>query len=148
MYRCRTGQIWSCIIDVSKLFRIFFDIIPSIFYIILLLSKQIKYFLLCRHRIFCRSWQIPADASKPADKRIRSGSYRKNQRSSCLPLPIGVSDFRLAQAEYYYVDKTMMIKDFIDERPMVTLFTRPRRFGKTLNMDMLHFCKVPLLSAL
>ena len=85
-----------------------------------------------------RSWQIPADASKPADKRIRSGSYRKNQRSSCLPLPIVVSDFRLAQAEYYYVDKTMLIKDFIDERPMVTLFTRPRRFGKTLNMDMLR----------
>ncbi len=85
-----------------------------------------------------RSWQIPADASKPADKRIRSGSYRKNQGSSCLPLPIGVSDFRLAQAEYYYVDKTMLIKDFIDERPMVTLFTRPRRFGKTLNMDMLR----------
>ena len=54
-------------------------------------------------------------------KRIRSGSYRKNQRSSSLPLPIGVSDFRLAQAEYYYVDKTMLIKDFIDERPMVTL---------------------------
>lgn len=85
-----------------------------------------------------RSWQIPADASKPADKRIRSGYYRKNRKSSCLPLPIGVSDFRLAQAEYYYVDKTMLIKDFIDERPMVTLFTRPRRFGKTLNMDMLR----------
>ena len=85
-----------------------------------------------------RSWQLPADALKPADKRIRSGSYRKNQRSSCRPLPIGVSDFRLAQAEYYYVDKTMLIKDFIDERPMVTLFTRPRRFGKTLNMDMLR----------
>lgn len=85
-----------------------------------------------------RNWQIPADALKPADKRIRSGYYRKNQRSSCMPLPIGVSDFRLAQAEYYYVDKTMLIKDFIDERPMVTLFTRPRRFGKTLNMDMLR----------
>ena len=41
-------------------------------------------------------------------------------------------------SEYYYVDKTMLIKDFIDERPMVTLFTRPRRFGKTLNMDMLR----------
>ena len=49
-----------------------------------------------------------------------------------------MSDFRLAQAEYYYVDKTMLIKDFIDKRPMVTLFTRPRRFGKTLNMDMLR----------
>lgn len=55
-----------------------------------------------------------------------------------LPLPIGVSDYRLACSEYYYVDKTMMIRDFIDERPMVSLFTRPRRFGKTLNMDMIR----------
>ena len=85
-----------------------------------------------------RSWQIPADALKPADKRIRSGYYRKNQRSSCLPLPIGVSDFRLAQAEYYYVDKTLLIKEFLDQKPLVSLFTRPRRFGKTLNMDMLR----------
>ena len=42
-----------------------------------------------------------------------------------LPLPIGVSNYSLAASEYYYIDKTMMIKDFIDERPMVTLFTRP-----------------------
>lgn len=49
-----------------------------------------------------------------------------------------ISDYRLASSEYYYIDKTMMIKDFIDERPMVSLFTRPRRFGKTLNMDMLR----------
>lgn len=55
-----------------------------------------------------------------------------------LPLPVGVADYRLASTEYYYVDKTMMIKDFLDERPMVSLFTRPRRFGKTLNMDMLR----------
>lgn len=55
-----------------------------------------------------------------------------------LPLPIGISDYCLASSEYYYIDKTMMIKDFIDERPMVSLFTRPRRFGKTLNMDMLR----------
>ena len=55
-----------------------------------------------------------------------------------LPLPVGVSDYCLASSEYYYIDKTMMIKDFIDERPLVTLFTRPRRFGKTLNMDMLR----------
>lgn len=55
-----------------------------------------------------------------------------------LPLPIGISDYCLASSEYYYIDKTMMIKDFIDARPMVSLFTRPRRFGKTLNMDMLR----------
>ena len=41
-----------------------------------------------------------------------------------------------AQAEYYYVDKTMLIKEFLDQKPLVSLFTRPRRFGKTLNMDM------------
>ena len=54
------------------------------------------------------------------------------------PLPVGISDYRRASTEYYYVDKTMMIKEFIDERPLVSLFTRPRRFGKTLNMDMLR----------
>ena len=53
-------------------------------------------------------------------------------------MPVGVSDYRLASTEYYYIDKTLMIRDFLDERPMVSLFTRPRRFGKTLNMDMLR----------
>ena len=43
-----------------------------------------------------------------------------------------------AQSEYYYVDKTLLIKDFLDRKPLVSLFTRPRRFGKTLNMDMLR----------
>ena len=62
----------------------------------------------------------------------------EQKNSTLLPLPIGISDYRLASTEYYYIDKTMMIKDFIDERPMVSLFTRPRRFGKTLNMDMLR----------
>ena len=51
---------------------------------------------------------------------------------------MGISDYRLASKNYYYVDKTLMLKDFIDQRPMVTLFTRPRRFGKTLNMDMIR----------
>lgn len=41
-----------------------------------------------------------------------------------------------AQAEYYYVDKTMLIKEFLNQKSLVSLFTRPRRFGKTLNMDM------------
>ena len=85
-----------------------------------------------------RFWLIPADAKKPADKRIRTGAYKKSIHPANLPLPIGISDYRVAVTEYYYIDKTMMIKDFIDERPMVTLFTRPRRFGKTLNMDMLR----------
>jgi hypothetical protein len=54
------------------------------------------------------------------------------------PLPVGVSDYVRAQAEYYYVDKTLLIKEFLDRKPLVSLFTRPRRFGKTLNMDMLR----------
>lgn len=86
-----------------------------------------------------RSWLIPANAEKPVDNRIKTGAYvQAKSRPKHLPLPVGVSDYRLASTEYYYIDKTMMLKDFIDERPMVTLFTRPRRFGKTLNMDMLR----------
>lgn len=85
-----------------------------------------------------RSWIIPKNAEKPIDNRVKSGMYKKASRPMRLPLPIGISDYRLASSEYYYIDKTMMIKDFIDERPMVSLFTRPRRFGKTLNMDMLR----------
>ncbi len=85
-----------------------------------------------------KMWLIPADAEKPMDKRIKSGAYVKSIRPQSLPLPIGISDYRLASTEYYYIDKTMMLKDFLDERPMVSLFTRPRRFGKTLNMDMIR----------
>ena len=85
-----------------------------------------------------KAWLIPTNAEKPVDNRVKSGAYKKKVRPSNLPLPIGISDYRLASSEYYYIDKTMMIKDFIDERPMVSLFTRPRRFGKTLNMDMLR----------
>jgi len=82
-----------------------------------------------------RSWLIPIDTVKPADGRVKPISQI---RQPDLPLPIGISDYRLASTEYYYIDKTMMIKDFLDERPMVSLFTRPRRFGKTLNMDMIR----------
>ena len=85
-----------------------------------------------------KAWLIPQRAERPEDQRIKSGEYMKMSRPENLPLPIGISDYRLASTEYYYVDKTMLIKEFLDERPMVSLFTRPRRFGKTLNMDMLR----------
>ncbi len=85
-----------------------------------------------------RDWRIPSDAVKPADHRIKTGAYVQPNSPKHLPLPVGVSDYCLASTEYYYIDKTMMLKDFIDERPMVTLFMRPRRFGKTLNMDMIR----------
>ena len=86
-----------------------------------------------------RMWQIPDEAEKPADGRISSGKYIKKAASSGMkPLPIGISDYVRAQSEYYYVDKTLLIKEFLDQKPLVSLFTRPRRFGKTLNMDMLR----------
>ncbi|MCR5663350.1 MAG: AAA family ATPase, partial [Oscillospiraceae bacterium] len=76
------------------------------------------------------TWYIPADAEKPVDGRVRTGAYKKASSKTKLPLPVGISDYRVASTEYYYVDKTLMIKDFLDERPQVALFTRPRRFGK------------------
>ena len=55
-----------------------------------------------------------------------------------LPLPIGNTDYKETCSENYYVDKTLLIKDLLDENLKIVLFTRPRRFGKTLNMDMLR----------
>ncbi len=86
-----------------------------------------------------RVWHVPDDAEKPVDGRVSSGKYTKKKSAlKKKPLPIGVSDYIRAQAEYYYVDKTLLIKEFLDQKPLVSLFTRPRRFGKTLNMDMLR----------
>ena len=53
-------------------------------------------------------------------------------------IPTGVYDYReLRQENYYSVDKTLMIKDFLERKSKVTLVTRPRRFGKTINMSMM-----------
>ena len=55
-------------------------------------------------------------------------------------LPIGVSDFKkIIQNDYYYFDKTKLIENILNEGSEVKLFTRPRRFGKTLNMSMLKY---------
>ena len=56
------------------------------------------------------------------------------------PLPIGVDNFeKLIKEGYYYIDKTLLIKDLLDLKGEVNLFTRPRRFGKTLNLSMLRY---------
>ena len=55
------------------------------------------------------------------------------------PLPIGIDDFKTIIEDYYYADKTEMIESLLDDSAGVTLFTRPRRFGKTLNMSMLNY---------
>lgn len=86
-----------------------------------------------------RDWQIPEEAEKPSKKHIgKKDSVKDNQKTEKKPLPVGISDYIRAQSEYYYVDKTLLIKEFLDRKTLVTLFTRPRRFGKTLNMDMLR----------
>lgn len=56
------------------------------------------------------------------------------------PLPVGVDNFeKLVTREYYFIDKTWLIKELLDKKGDVNLFTRPRRFGKTLNMSMLQY---------
>ena len=53
-------------------------------------------------------------------------------------IPIGVSDYeRLRKEDYYFLDKSMMIQEFLRRKSIVTLITRPRRFGKTINMSMM-----------
>ena len=55
-------------------------------------------------------------------------------------IPIGLSDFKhLIEEDFYYFDKTKFIDEIIQDGAQVKLFTRPRRFGKTLNMSMLKY---------
>ena len=55
-------------------------------------------------------------------------------------LPIGIEDFeKLRQYDFYYVDKTGLMKELLQNWGEVNLFTRPRRFGKSLNMSMLKY---------
>ena len=78
-----------------------------------------------------RSWMVPEESIL---KNVGHTAVEGKNR----PLPVGISDFKQATTDYYYVDKTLLIRDFLDSKPLVSLFTRPRRFGKTLNMDMLR----------
>ena len=56
------------------------------------------------------------------------------------PLPIGVDNFEmLVTRGYYYVDKTLLIRELLEKKGAVNLFARPRRFGKKLNLSMLQY---------
>lgn len=56
-----------------------------------------------------------------------------------LKLPVGIESFaEIRESGFYYVDKTMLIEQLLQSWSKVNLFTRPRRFGKTLNMSMLR----------
>ena len=57
-----------------------------------------------------------------------------------LKLPVGVDDFKkIRRDKFYYIDKTKLLEQLLDSWGEVNLFTRPRRFGKTLNMSMLRY---------
>ena len=90
--------------------------------------------------LMCQRGEIPG-AKKEGNRWLVPEEFTQktgNGKSERIPLPIGVSNFAKIVKEYYYIDKTMLIKEIIDNRPQVSLFLRPRRFGKTLNMDMLR----------
>ena len=61
-----------------------------------------------------------------------------------MKLPINITDFsEIRKNDYFYIDKTMLIKEWWENNDIVTLITRPRRFGKTLNLDMIeHFFSI------
>ena len=113
-----------------------------------------------------RAWLIPREASKPTDQRLKKvyvESVVKNKQKVTYttydqlvpkgllaregfveystpkkPLAIGRTSYKDVVTRGYYVDKTLLIRDIIDTFTQLALFTRPRRFGKTLNMDMLR----------
>lgn len=85
-------------------------------------------------------WMIPTDTKKPAvlrDKSLKAVAPRV-KTTKLLPCPVGITSYKEVSTECYYVDKTLLIKDIIDDHSKVYLFTRPRRFGKTLTMDMVR----------
>ena len=84
-----------------------------------------------------RNWKIPVDSVKQymKDTGIAAPEESKEDVQSLLPVAIGNTSYIEVSSECYYVDKTLMIRDLIDDHNMVTLFTRPRRFGKTLAIN-------------
>ena len=80
-----------------------------------------------------RYWLIPSDTTKPE---ILRNKQTPPLSGRLLPCPVGITSYKEVSKECYYVDKTLLIKDIIDDHSKVYLFTRPRRFGKTLTMDM------------
>lgn len=81
-------------------------------------------------------WMIPEDAEYSGGKKREIGNEEVGNRRRLLA--IGIENYKeLVDKSYYYVDKTMLIKELLDNGGKVCLFTRPRRFGKTLGLSML-----------
>ena len=77
-----------------------------------------------------RNWKIPEES-------VRAYMGDLGIGDSLLPCAVGNTSYVEISSECYYVDKTLLIRDLIDDHNKVTLFTRPRRFGKTLAINML-----------
>lgn len=65
-------------------------------------------------------------------------SEKRREQHNLRPVPLGIDNYIKVSERYYYVDKTLLIRDILESGSEVTLITRPRRFGKSLNMDMLR----------
>ncbi|MBQ9327113.1 MAG: AAA family ATPase [Solobacterium sp.] len=84
-----------------------------------------------------RNWKIPVESVKQymTDMGISGMEGFEVDAQNLLPVAIGNTSYIEVSSECYYVDKTLLIRDLIDDHNMVTLFTRPRRFGKTLAIN-------------
>lgn len=105
-----------------------------------LLDSEPKGFLIpYNRRCLIFLWQSSILGIIKAIVKYHAAFGKDGQMSIKQTLPIGIDDFRkIREGDYYYIDKTLMIQDFIELRDMVTLIIRPRRFGKTLNMTMIR----------
>ena len=75
-------------------------------------------------------------SAKNGKKQVRAGKAAR--REGLLPPPVGTSDWATFSRDSYCVDKTLILKDLIDSKSRVVLFTRPRRFGKTTTLEMIR----------
>ena len=84
-----------------------------------------------------RNWRIPEDSVRAYMKATGIKGADAEEKNSLLPCAVGNTSYIEIASECYYVDKTLLIQDLIDDHNTVTLFARPRRFGKTLAVNML-----------
>lgn len=81
-------------------------------------------------------WMIPEDAVRPGGTERKMGNVKAG--SGKRPLAVGIENYKeIVEKSYYYVDKTLLIRELLDNGGKVYLFTRPRRFGKTLGLSMI-----------
>lgn len=86
-----------------------------------------------------RNWKIPEDSVQAMAAELKARKKCGKEKSQkLLPCAVGNTSYMEIARDCYYVDKTLLIRDLIDDHSAVTLFTRPRRFGKTLAINMLR----------